>query len=74
LVRELAGLLDARLDIADELGLAAVALEVGQAGAAIGSESLSEAAQGARWDIIELGAGEAGSGESDESVRELHLE
>lgn len=43
LVLELAGLLNARLDLLDEGGLAAVALEVGQLGAAIGGEGFSEA-------------------------------
>lgn len=45
LVRDLAGLLDARSDAADQLGLLAVAGKVGELGATIASQSRDEAVE-----------------------------
>lgn len=90
LVSDVTGLLHARSDGLDELGLLAVAGEVGQGGASISGQGIEEAVglvcqfhnhvvyQGktyrARRNIRELGAGKAGNSESNDSLREPHFD
>lgn len=74
LVSNVAGLLHARSDVADESGLLAVAGEVGQARAAIGGQGSDEAAQRAGGHVRELSVGQTGSNEGNQGGGELHFD
>lgn len=74
LVSDVAGLLDAGSDGANQRGLLAVAGEVGQGRAAIGGQGRDEAAQRAAGDVGELSVGQTGSNEGNQGGGELHFD
>jgi len=70
-----AGLLDARNDLSEEgVGLAAVALEVGELSAAVGSQRANEAGQSALGDVVELGRANSSEGGNSGGGGELHFD
>jgi hypothetical protein len=89
LVGDFAGLLNARGDVGNQLGLRAVAGEIGQSRATIAGQGRDEAVElsvvsewSMKWmersyrasgNVRKLGVGQAGSNEGNQSVRELHV-
>lgn len=74
LVGDVAGLLDAGSNGADQGGLLAVTGEIGQGRAAIRSQSSDKTVERAAGNIRKLSVGQTGSNEGNKSGGELHFD